>query len=368
MSAPVGVRSRLVPVRAGTAPVVLLLGILLIALAGCGGKPAAGAGSDSSPATITVTDEQKRELTLPADVKRVVSINSYNTELLIALGVRDKIVGIDDRSVFRAPFGHFSKDDVVGVDFGAFNYEKIVAAKPDLVVVPRNGGWEEAATKLESFHIPVLVLTVWDPTIWNDNVRLVSKIFNKQEQADKIINFSDKVHALVKDRVKGLDRVPVYYEDSKDFASAGSKSGKTAAITEGGGRNIFEDVDTNDGLVITVDPADVLVADPDVILRENISQFPPVEQSTLTSTLSAMLQRKGWSSLKAVKSGRVTVYNAGPLDAAGRTFSSLYFGKWLHPDAFADVDPDSYVDQWAKEFLGSSFDGSTGYFAGAGDK
>ncbi|WP_116953119.1 ABC transporter substrate-binding protein [Jiangella endophytica] len=323
--------------------------------------------ADGAGETITITDEQDREVVLPAEVDRVVSINSYNTELLVALGAGETIVGVDDRSVFRAPYGGFTDDDVVGVDFESLNYEKIVEADPDVVFIPRNGVWEDAASTLEQFDIPVVVLTVWDPTIWTENVELVAEIVGAPERADEILEFTDGVHALVAERVEGLERVPVYYEDGEAFSSAGSNSGKTVAIADAGGRNIFEDVGINDGLVITVDPVDVIAADPAVILREDISQFPPYEQDSLRASVDELLAREGWSQLSAVRSGRVVVYNAGPLDAAGRTFSSLYFGAWIHPEAFADVDPDEYVRQWAQEFLGSDFDATTGYVQTPGD-
>lgn len=340
--------------------------------AGCSATPSAP--SSSSPSadngtadTVTIVDEQDREVELPADPDSAVVINSYNVELFVALGLRDAIVGIDDRSLFRAPYGNFTEDDVVGVDFQSLDYERIATLDPDVVFIPRNGVWEDAVDQLAAFDIPVVVLSVWDPTIWNDNVELIADIFGAQERATEITEFTDSVNDLVAEKTAGLTPVDVYYEDSAAFDSAGASSGKTAALEAAAGNNIFGDVTTGGGLVIQVDPVDVIAANPAVVLRENISQFPPVEQTTLTDTLTELLSREGWSDIDAVRNNRVIVYNAGPLDAAGRTFSSLYFGSWLHPDAFADVDPDAYVQEWAQTFLGTDFDPSTGYVAVSGE-
>ena len=84
---------------------VLYFGLLIL-LAACGGQesPRAGATADQA---ITLTGDDGRIVTLPHPVRRIVSLVPSATEVIVALGARDRLVGRTrydrDRSLAALP-------------------------------------------------------------------------------------------------------------------------------------------------------------------------------------------------------------------------------------------------------------------------
>ena len=85
--------------------------------------------STALAAPIQVKDARGRLVKLPAPPRRIVSIAPSNTEILFALGLGPRIVGVTDFCDYPAQARR--KPKVGGV---VLNYEKILALKPDLIV------------------------------------------------------------------------------------------------------------------------------------------------------------------------------------------------------------------------------------------
>src|SRR5687768_9204542 len=86
----------------------------------------------ASPSRI-VRDDLNREVRLPAQVGRVVTLAPNLTEIIFAIGSGAKIAGTDDFS--DTPDAAKSIPKVGGMQP---NVEKIVALKPDLVIATTN--------------------------------------------------------------------------------------------------------------------------------------------------------------------------------------------------------------------------------------
>jgi iron complex transport system substrate-binding protein len=92
----------------------------------------------------------------PVEVQRVVSMNPSLTRMLIALGARDRLVGVDHYSAITEPsVGELPK---VG---GLFNpsLEQVVALEPDLVVVVPSIQQRDFRSRLGELGVEVLELS-----------------------------------------------------------------------------------------------------------------------------------------------------------------------------------------------------------------
>ena len=140
-----------------TARILVWLTILLsvLSLVGCGAKnkPRSLPGDDGG--TFTFLDDIGRKVTMKRP-ERIVSLAPSSTEILFALGLGDKVVGVDDYSDYPA---EATKIDKVGA-YDKPSLEKIVALKPDLVLA--DSIHEEAVKKLEELSIPVAVVSPKD--------------------------------------------------------------------------------------------------------------------------------------------------------------------------------------------------------------
>lgn len=346
-------------------------GLLLLAgLAGCGKvvpeQATIPAGAASGQEGIVVRDDVGREVRIRTPVRSVVAINSYDAELVLALAGAQPLAGYDDGTLQRLGYLRLDRDRRVGQNMYSVNHEQIVRLAPDVVIIPRNGVWQETAERLAPFGIPVLVVTGWDPARWKFNVDLLGRLLGKQDRAARILAFTDGIERLLAERTAGLERPAIYYEDAALGRSAGANSGKTAFIDRAGGRNIFGDVTAAGGLAIDIDPAQVLRSDPELIFVEVAEKFGDTDPDKYQAALRALYARPGWSGLKALRNHRVYVYNAWPLNLAGWNIAGLYVAKWAHPQAFADVEPSDYAARWAREFLGVDYPGDAHYILAPG--
>jgi len=102
------------------------------------------------PKTVQYTDDDGRNVSIKANPQRIISMAPSNSEILFALGLGDKVVGVSNYDNYPP---EAQQKEKIGDAFTP-NLEKIVSLKPDLVLAP-----EGAATKkVEDLKIPVFIL------------------------------------------------------------------------------------------------------------------------------------------------------------------------------------------------------------------
>jgi iron complex transport system substrate-binding protein len=100
-----------------------------------------------------IQDDLGRDVAVPANVARVVTLAPNLTEMVFALGAGAKVVGADDFSNFPAAALQVPK--VGGMQP---NIEKIVQLKPDLVLASTEGNHPNLSRALEAAKIPLYVV------------------------------------------------------------------------------------------------------------------------------------------------------------------------------------------------------------------
>ena len=121
---------------------------------------------------ITLRDAFDRIVTLPAPPQRIVPIFASNTEIVAALGLADRIVGIE--AYTRYPPEVLSKP-LVGGRLG-FSVDAVVAMRPDLVVVtPSRQAANQLLDPMERLGVPILVLLQRNVPEILANIRLLGR-------------------------------------------------------------------------------------------------------------------------------------------------------------------------------------------------
>ncbi|WP_176561914.1 ABC transporter substrate-binding protein [Mycolicibacterium palauense] len=336
---------------------------LITALASACGTPTSTAPAESDQ-TITATDNRGVTITLDGPVERAVVVNGYANEFVQAIDAQDQVVGVDQSSVERLPYVQFDTDSIVGQDYSQLNYEKIVDLDPDLVILPSIAPYEEAERQLAEFNIPVAVITGFEIDRFNENFDFLGTVFGKQERADEVKAFRSEIETLVADRLPETQPLRVYYEEPTSFVTFGPTGAYDTLINESGNINIAADLPASEEEQ-TIDPAVVLTADPQLIFKEMDTNYEPYPSSVQTDTLDEMLARPGWADLTAAKNGSVYVVNGFLTSALGKTMGLLYLASWSHPEAFAGVDPDDYLQRWITDFQRAEFLGTDAYLVKA---
>jgi iron complex transport system substrate-binding protein len=108
-------------------------------------------GRAAVAAEIRLADDSGRSVALKQPAQRIISLAPHMTELLFAAGVGEHVVGTVEYSNYPAAAQRIPR---IG-DSAQLDLERIVALKPDLIVVWQNGNAQRQLDKLLRLGIPV---------------------------------------------------------------------------------------------------------------------------------------------------------------------------------------------------------------------
>lgn len=279
--------------------------------------PAATESSSTFP--LTLTDETGREISLPKEPRRLVSLSASNTEILFALGLGDRVVAIDNHSDY--PPSVKDKPRVGG--FASPDLEKVVAAEPDLVLVS-NIHTKMAAGELERRGLKVMVVDSSDVKGILDRIKLVGKATGHTREAEALAGQMKARIEAVESRLSGVKPVKVFYELSPSLHTAGAGTFVDDMVRLAGGANIGASAGKG---WPQLNQESLLLSDPEVILLGDHSAGQTPEQ---------VMERAGWKQITAVKTGRVYVVDPNLANRAGpRVVDGLdMVAKMLHPEKY----------------------------------
>ncbi len=337
----------------------------VLALAACGEVTVEDAASTTT--TLTLRDDQDREVVLPGPAQRAVVLNSYTNEFLRAIGAGDRVVGVDRASLDRLPYLDLTEDQVIAEGLDQLNYEAIAGLEPDVVILPRNAVWQEAAEQLSAFDIPVVVATAWDTEVVDETLTLLGQVFGLEDGATTVLDLRAEIAAELEERLADVEPVDVYFETVEPYLTTLPGSGFHAMILAAGGRNIFDDASGGDAQEeLTVDPAEVVLRDPEFIVHEFEPSAAPVDR--FEALREEITSRPGWSGMSALAEGRLALANGWATSALGKSLGALYLASWLHPEEMDGVDPDAYLTRWVTEFQDTELPDPTAYVQGPTDE
>jgi iron complex transport system substrate-binding protein len=304
-------------------PLFILFSIVLsaIVIAGCTGESTSD--RQATPYPMTVTDDSGRVMTFDAAPQRIVSLSPSGTEILYALGLEGRVVGVDVNSNY--PAAALSKPRMGGMI--NVSEDKVVAARPDLILVSQ---FTPAGT-VNNLSAAGLKVFCSHPDNASDTERAITdlgRILGVPDRARQLYNNMSADIAPITEKTSrlGESRKPtalmiitldprMYVADPGNYMDS--------LITMGGGRNLAT------GAVMTKE--EVLGANPDIIIV-------PLTDWTQATYDSLKNGSEPWMrGLKAVKEGRVYAVDYDAVGRPGPRMSegAMQIAKVLHPELFA---------------------------------
>ncbi|MGC8970747.1 MAG: ABC transporter substrate-binding protein [bacterium] len=277
--------------------------------------------SFASSFPITIKDDVGRKITISKEPKRIISTAPDVTEILFALNLGDKVVGVTTWCNY--PEGAKTKEKIG--DFANPNIEKILSLKPDLIVAT-GGVQRQVIEKLEQLGIPVYVFYPHNIDEVIKGIYTIGRITGAEENAKRLA-FDLKLRiAKVTSKVSKVKTKPkVFFELwHEPLMSAGPGSFIDDIIKKAGGINI---AGTAKSAYPIFSLEQLIKEDPDVIIGA---------ESSMGANPLEIAKRPGWDTLKAVKNQRVYTINDDIIFRAGpRLVLALeIIAKYLHPEAF----------------------------------
>jgi iron complex transport system substrate-binding protein len=291
----------------------------------------------------TVVDALGREATFSEPPKRVVSTMPSITELLFALGLGDRVVGVDSYSNWPPEVVNLVKEGKIAVvgDPGTLSIEKIVSLEPDLVLMCRGVKPQETqfAPKLEELGIKTFFLVCDAARNQYDvymDIRALGKIFGVEQKAEELIKaIDDKISFVVTKLAQANATKPrVLYlvgPPSWGLWSAGGDTFIGWMIESAGGRNIASRYSGWPQLsyeyVLSQDPEVIIITAHDVDPKEVADEL---KQTPLVDTTA-------W------RTGRVYLLTGEANDMLSRPGprigeALLLLAKIIHPEIFGEVE------------------------------
>lgn len=239
-------------------------------------------------ATVSVTDDTGATVTLPAPAQRVISLAPHVTELLYAAGGGAKMVGAVTYSDYPPEAKQLPR---VG-DNKSLDLERILALKPDLIVVWRHGNAQRQLDRLREMHIP---LYFSEPHHLDDiavSLTKLGQLLGTSATADAAAAAYRRDIATLRSQYASRPPVNVFYQVwDQPLMTLNGEHMVSDVITLCGGRNVFAGLEP---LVPTVSTEAVLAANPEAIVTAAPGATKP------DTTLPQLGTWRAWPSLLAV--------------------------------------------------------------------
>ena len=279
-----------------------------------------------------VVDDLGRNITFEVSPTRIVSMAPSVTEILFALDLDDKVVGVTDACDYPPEALEIEK---IREPFGDFQIEKIVGLSPDLVIMDRYldlsppGFW---LSKLEEVGLKVMVLYAKDLEDVCSNIKLVGQVTWSKDKAMELVGALESRINAVMEKVENITE-----ENRPRVFSTGWYDGESDPWTSGYGTFADDIVKLAGGINIAgiksgffqIDIEAVIWADPQIIIVIEDYKWP-------TPTYDSIINDERFQSTEALQNNEVHKIDANLLS---RPTQRLVDGleetaRLLHPDLY----------------------------------
>ncbi|EKF44227.1 ABC transporter substrate-binding protein [Nitratireductor indicus C115] len=350
---------------------------------------------------VTVKDVTGREVEVNVPVKNVILGEGRQIYFLAVLdkeapfkrvvGWRDDLSKADPESyeAYLEKYPEIAKLPTFGgMKDGTFDIEQAVALKPDVILmnVDAKTATDEAGyiEKLGKVGIPLVYVDFREKPMENTepSMRLMGKLMGKEAVAENFIKFrADAIKRVTDVLDKNAPKRPLVfveraggYSDDCCMSFGNENFGKMVELA--GGTNMAKDIIP--GTFGTVNPEQIIASNPDqvIITGGKWDAYVPsgnwvgvgygADLTEARRKLENLTKRPAFTGVKAVKDGNVHAIWHQFYNNPYQFVAIQEIAKWLHPDLFADLDPEATFKELHERFL--PLDYKPGYFVSLKDK
>ena len=280
---------------------------------------------------MPAADRAGNALNLGAAPARVISLAPATTQVIIELGLKDRLVAVDTYSPSQAEgVSELPQFDMMNPDA-----EAMAELAPDLVLVTgmSSAGGGDPFAALRTLGIPVAVIPSSDSVAGvAEDVRFIAQMMGADEAGEALVRgMLDAVEAVraIGATIPESERKSVMFEIGAlpYLYSFGSGTFLDELIELMGARNVFAD---QPGW-ISVSEESAVEANPDVILTS---------VNYIDDAVGEIMGRAGWSEVSAIKNGQVFYIDntASSLPNHHIVDALVEMARRVYPDRYAAFD------------------------------
>lgn len=295
-----------------------------------------------------VTDMKGNQITVPKEVKKIMTCVTVGTQMILMLGDVDNVATLGQGFVYTE--GSFLRkmypglDDVPAVTRNdAANMEAVAKIAPDVVLIDV----PDTAAALNNVGVPALFQGINNTDELKTSVRLVGELLGGDAVAkgEAWCNYYDSIIASVSEKtaqLKAEDKPLVWFARGA-VNSSGLKSIPHDWVTAAGGRNMASELGL-EGSRVEMNAEEIMKANPDIIICADARVYDAIKAEAK------------YADLKAVKDGKVFVNPAGAgtwdMAAPENALQWYWAPTVIQPELFADIDMEQVVKDYYKQFYG----------------
>lgn len=223
----------------------------------------------TSFAAVEAIDAAGNKVRLENPARRIVSLAPHVTEMLFAAGSGSRVIGVVSYSDFPPAAARIAR---VG-DYDNFDIERIVLAKPDLVVAWQSGNSSAQVSRLKELGLAVYLS---EPRSIEDvprDIERLGQLAGTSPVAQLAAASFRERHARLRKKYADRPAVKVFYQIwNQPLMTVNGAHLISQVIRLCGGHNVFSDLPI---LAAMVDVEAVLKADPGAIVAGGMGEDNP---------------------------------------------------------------------------------------------
>ena len=265
--------------------------------------------AEASNYPLTIIDDTGSAVTIPEEPQRIISTAPSNSEILFALGLGDKVVGVTDYTNYPE---EATKVEKIG-KMSPLNLEKITSLKPDLILAYAGFQLKEIP-RLRELGFNVLVIEPLNIKDTLKSLKMVATVCGIPEKGNTLVeDLSQRINKIKSEvsKIAISNRPNVFIGGTYEtIYTPGEGTLFNELITLSGGKNIAASLPG----WVKISPEFVAEAEPEIIIIP-IGAMNLGEESKIKENVS---QRPGWSNIPAIKTQSIFIvnedlfYRAGP--------------------------------------------------------
>ncbi len=342
-----------------------LAAALCLNLAACGAasSSAASSAAASSQAVassaaaseaegITLTDQAGRTVTLEQPAESIVSCYYISTYATIALGLKDKIVGLENKADTRALYALAAPELPQLTQVGTLkelNVEAVAALEPDLVIMPQK--LIDNAQTLEDLGITVMIVNPETQEGLETMLTLIGEACGASDQAQALIDYNHTQLERAAEMTADLEKPSVCLLGNSSYLSvAPAAMYQNDLIEQAGGVNAAASIEEDYWADVSYET--LLALAPEVLVIPSAASY----------TAEDVMNDPQLADLPAVQNGAVYTMPQGLDEWDSPTPSGILGVLWLtsvlHPEAYPFEEFTADAQAFYQTFYGFTPDSS----------
>lgn len=195
--------------------------------------------------TVTVVDHLNRQVKIEKEPERIVSGYYISTSALIALGLEEKLVGIEAKADTRPIYSLAAPELLALPNVGTakeFDLEGCISLEPDLVILPIK--LKDQIKTLEDMGVTVIGVNPESKELLVEMITMIAKLTGAEGYQDLIDFYEQKEKELTELHSKFTEKPKVYLAGNSNMLSTATKKMyQNDLIEAAGGINVANDIE-----------------------------------------------------------------------------------------------------------------------------